>query len=416
MAEHVANPARRRSVSSRQRRDLIRIWAGLASSMTGARTLGVAYPLLALWLTGSPAQAGWTGFALTVPTLLFYIPAGVMADRLNPRSLILITETARGAAVAGVALAVLLDLATLPHLLAAAFIEGSLWVLHSLGETALIRSFVPRGDLRGMLATSETSSHVAVLAARPLGGFLFGLGPAMPFLVNTALFLLSSLSVLGLGRHRASPAQAGPAGRTVRRAARRPFLRETSDGVRELAKYPFLRNAMALTTVTNLMVNTLIMVFMAGSVALPPLQVGLVLAAGGLGGVLGSALASVAGRSRPAVLTSSGNAMLFLQMWIWVVALCIAAFGGGPLFFGAATLLTGCAGALTNIAVRTFEIGAVDGFKLARVVSVHRLTVHGAVCLAAPLGGLLASVLGTEAAARALFGAMLAVALAVTTA
>ncbi|GAA3135251.1 MFS transporter [Planomonospora alba] len=424
MGENGAVPAQERTGSVRPGWNLVRIWVWTASSMVGSRTLNVVYPLLALWLTGSPVQAGWTGFALTLPTLLFYIPAGVLADRVDPRLLILVTEAARGLTVASVTAAVAFDAADFSHILAAAFVEGALWVFHSLGETALIRSFVPQGDLRGVLTTSETSSHVAVLTARPLGGFLFGVAPAAPFLVNTLLFFMSFFSVLSLRGH--DPRQAGEAKEA---AGRVRFLREMADGVKALTAHPFLRNAMALTTVTNLMVNTLIMVFIAGSASLPPLQVGLVLAAGGLGGVLGSALASaipafttaantaIGSAGRPAWrLSEHGwrNAMLFAQMWIWAVALCVAAFGGHPLFFGAAVLMTGCTGALSNVSIRAFEIANVERSKLARAVSVHRLTVHGVVCFASPLGGLLVSVLGTAGAAQGLFAAMAAVALTVT--
>ncbi|MFC4061677.1 MFS transporter [Planomonospora corallina] len=434
--------ADRRGIRLRVRTEwtLLRIWAGLASSAVGSRTLSIVYPLLALSVTGSPVHAGWAGFALTLPTLLFYIPAGVVVDRLNPRSLILVTETVRGLAAVSVAIAALLGLVTLPHIMTAAFVEGSLWVLHSLGETALIRSLVPRGNLSGMLATSETSTHLAVLTARPLGGFLIGVGTATPFLVTTALFLISLLSVpflrvsvlslrlsvlslrlsvlsrrLAALEREGSRSSPGATGRAERRT-RRPFLHEVIDGVRELGGHPFLRHAMALTTVTNLMANALIMIFIAGSAALPPFQVGLVLAASGLGGALAAALLPAIRRLRPVVLLSSGNTVLFAQMWIWAVALGIAFFGGHTLFFGLATLLIGCTGALSNVAIRTYELRTVDRFKLARVVSLHRLTAHGAVCLAAPLGALLVSTLGRAGSVMGLFGVMLALALTVTVA
>src|SRR5690349_11953993 len=145
-------------------RKFARVWLGLTFSTVGSRAVSVAYPLLALALTGSPVQAGWTSFALTFPVLLFYIPAGVLADRVNPRSLMLLTETLRGLAVFSVFLALALDWPSLPHLLVAAFLEGTLWVVYSLAETALISSLVPREQVSVAMARSETISHVAVLA------------------------------------------------------------------------------------------------------------------------------------------------------------------------------------------------------------------------------------------------------------
>ncbi|MER7133907.1 hypothetical protein [Streptosporangium saharense] len=66
-----------------------------------------------------------------------------------------------------------------------------------------------------------------------------------------------------------------------------------------------------MTTVINLMVDALIMIFLTGSAGLSPLEVGPVPAAGGVGGVLGSALPSG---------TAPRNAVLFTQTWIWVLA------------------------------------------------------------------------------------------------
>jgi MFS family permease len=390
------------------------------SSAVGFRTLGVTYPLLALSLTKSPVHVGWVGFALTLPALLFYVPAGLLVDRMTARTVMAATEAARLLAVASVFLAVLFGGVTLPHLLAAAFVEGAFWVVYSLAETALIRSAVPRASLVGMLATSETSSHIAVMAARPVGGFLFGLGHCVPFVMNTLLFFASLVAVLTLpgGKDRPGPRTAAPGGRKT------PFLQEMTAGVGELRSHRFLRNAMALTTITNLMINALIIVFVAGSVTHSSLEVGLVLAASGLGGVLGSALAPPLRRLLRHPLLAPLLApfgppreiLLFAHMWIWAFALLIPAVGESPVSFGVALFLMGCAGALSNMSVRAFEIDRVAEGKLARVVSVHRLTTHGAVCLAAPLGGFLVSAAGVRAATMGLFLAMSGITVLVTVA
>ncbi|MBG0818821.1 MFS transporter [Planomonospora sp. ID82291] len=380
------------------------------SSTVGFRTLGVTYPLLALSLTKSPVHVGWVGFALTLPTLLFYIPAGLLVDRMTARAVMVATEAARLLAVTSVFLAVLFGRTTLPHLLAAAFVEGAFWVVYSLAETALIRSAVPRASLVGMLATSETNSHIAVMTARPVGGFLFGLGHYVPFVMNALLFFASLIAVLTLsgGKERRAPRTAVPTG------GRLPFLQEMTAGVGELRSHRFLRDAMVLTTFTNLMSNMLIIIFVAGTVTRSPLKVGLILAASGLGGVFGSALAPPLRRllrhrllaPRLAPLGRPREILLFAHMWIWTFALLIPVGGGSPVFFGAALFLMGCAGALSNMSVRAFEIDRVAEGKLARVVSVHRFTTHGAVCLAAPLGGFLVSAVGVAAATTSLFLAM----------
>ncbi|GGS83953.1 MFS transporter [Planobispora rosea] len=413
-----ASPSGTGGSRERSGQGLLHVYTSLTLSTVAARMLGITYPLLALFLTGSPVEVGWVGFALTLPTLLFYIPAGVLVDRVAPRPLMLVTEAGRALAAFSVALAVIFEVAGMPYILLTAFVEGTLWVVYSLAEMALIRSLAPQNDLTEMLAMSETGSHIAVMTARPVGGLLFGMIPGipfLPFLANSLMFAVSFRSMAALTGKEGDRAWRLPGRSEVADTARAMFgsssRGEIVDGIRELRRHPFLCMAMALTATTNLMVNALIVVFISGSSAFEPVTVGLVLAAGGIGGVLGSSLAPGLRRSPRLARVRSGKLMLFAQMWISVLALSVAAFGPHLAFVGVATLLTGCAGALSNVTIRAYEINEVGEGKLARVVSVHRLAVHGAVCLAAPLGGFLASVNGVTAAPMSLFSTMAVLAL-----
>ncbi|MED7926549.1 MFS transporter [Nonomuraea sp. LP-02] len=346
------------------------IWAGSAISTVGMRTLGVAYPLLALVQTSSPAAAGWAGFALTLPILLFYVPGGFLVDRFSPRRVILCVEAGRMLSVASVLVAMMFGGPSLAHLLLAAAVEGSLWVLYTLAESALLPAMVQPARMHSALAKSEAASHFASLAGRPLGGYLFGVGRFVPFVVNSVLFAISYALFFGWGRD---------TGRHPNRPSR---LRDLAEGFRELTKLPFLGGSIVVTTFTNLMVNTLIMIYVAGSGGMSSLKVGIVLAAGGVGGVLGSALSFVLPPLR---------GVLRLHLWIWAFALVLAAFGTyvslPSYFFALALVATGIGGALSNVAIRSVEVHKVDPATLARVVGVSRLSSYGGFCFAAPLGG-----------------------------
>jgi MFS family permease len=392
----------------------VRVFVGSMISTVGTRSLAVAYPLLSLTLHHSPVEAGWVGFTLMVPSLLFYIPAGVLADRVNPRSLMLVAQALRGLALLFLLPALVIGGVWLPQLLVTAFLEGTLWVLYSVAETALFAAIVPQDRLAGALATSESSAHVAVLAGRPLGGVLFGLGQAMPFVLNAVLYFVSIPLLFARHALRSPAPQAGESAdgvgaRAAGRAGERRglLLKEISSGVGELIQHSFLRQATAVITFSNLMVNALIMIFLTGSADLSPLEVGVVLAAGGAGGVLGSAASLSRFQPKPSLL-------LLSQAWVGVVAFLIAAFGQRPALFGFAILLTGYIGGLVNVAIRTVEIEQIDRTKLARVASVSRLAGYGAVCLAAPLGGGLVALYGVEDSVWAVAIAMTVFALVVT--
>ncbi|GAA4573698.1 hypothetical protein GCM10023193_68080 [Planotetraspora kaengkrachanensis] len=377
--------------------------------MLGTRTLGVAYPLLALALTGSAAEVGWVGFILTVPSLVMYLPAGVVADRFSPRIVMLVSEGARGIAAFSVFAAMAWAELGVTHLKIAAFVEGATWVMYAVAETALIRSIAPGTPPDRALTGSETASHVAVLTGRPLGGLLFGLGKGIPFITNAIFFATSFVALLFIREPRSR--RRSEFTRESLGSRRPAFWREVGQGISELWNNEFLRQAMGVTAATNLMVNALIMVFLASSADLSPVEVGLVLAAGGLSGSVGSGIASRVFRWKPSLQRFP---LLFAQVWIWVIALLVAALAPRPYSFGLATLLTGVTGSISNMAIRTEEMSNVREDLVARVMSIHRLVVHGVVCLAAPLGGLLVTRFGPAQATVILMAAMLFVAVCAT--
>ncbi|GAB1817790.1 hypothetical protein HerbRD11066_09540 [Herbidospora sp. RD11066] len=382
---------RRKHELLRQRQDFYRTIWSLASSMLGSRVLGIIYPLLALSIDASPMQVGWVSFALTVPGLFLFIPAGVLADRADPRSVLLLTEICRGFTVLSIFSATLVNNVTILHIIVAAFLEGSLYVVYSLAETALISRCVSPELTRKRLVTVETGAHLAVLAGRPLGGMLFSCGAQSAFLVNVLLFVFSGmyLSAVTQGKNvrRSRTSVMGQLRHGVRDLRRRSLTEEISSGFREVRRHHFLRHAIVATTATNLSVNMLIIIFLAGSAERSPVLVGLVLAAGGIGGALGSMLVrldSVRRYFRPSTRA------VVTQMWIWVFALLIATLTE-PIYYGLATFVTGCIGSMMNIALKTYEFNRVERSKLGRVTSVHRLAANAAICVAAPLGGWLAA-------------------------
>ncbi|MFI7125494.1 MFS transporter [Nonomuraea sp. NPDC050153] len=369
------------------------VWAGSAISTMGTRTLAVAYPLLALHLTHSPTAAGWAGFALTLPILLLYVPGGVLVDRIEPRTVMLFAEFGRMVSVASVLAMLPFGGPPLWFLIGAAAAEGALWVLFTLAEAALLPSLAQPVTMWRALARSEAASHLASIAGRPLGGYLFGIGYHVPFMLNTVLFTLSGALAFGWRRDSRKRAEGGR------------LSRDLPGGLRALKEQPFLRGSIMVTAVTNLIVNALIMIIVAGTGGMSSLDIGLVLAAGGLGGAVGAALTF---RWEPP------RFVLLAHLWIWVLGLFLAAVGAASearsYFFGLALFTTGIGGALSNVAIRSVEVQLVDPSTLARVVGVSRLLSHGALCLAAPLGGLLATWRGVAGGSIALFVVMLGLA------
>ena len=86
-------------VPLRKNRDFVLLQVGQTLSTIGSESVGIAYPLLVLAVTGSPAQAGVVGFARIVPWALFGFAAGVVADRLNRKRVMIVSDLIRIVAV-----------------------------------------------------------------------------------------------------------------------------------------------------------------------------------------------------------------------------------------------------------------------------------------------------------------------------
>src|SRR4029453_12577653 len=136
---------------------------------------------------------------------------------------------------------------SLPQIIAVSFIEGSLYVFHSLAEPAAVRNIVHPTHLPLALSQIEARERGAALLGQPLGGFLFDLGRAVPFLAD-ALSYLASLAALFLIRSRFQG---------ERPPARGTFLAEIAQGLAWLWRQPFLRATALLVAGSNLLFPSL---------------------------------------------------------------------------------------------------------------------------------------------------------------
>src|SRR3954451_17095351 len=164
------------SVPLRRNRDFTLLWSSQVVSTVGTRVTSVAYPLLVLLLTGSPALAGVVGFAQTLPFLLLYLPGGAWVDRWDRRRTMVACEIGRKVALGSIAATAVIGgvhAVTIAQLAAVAFVEGSLFVLFDLSEGAALRPLVSAGRVPPWGARNQPRRQGAELVGQPLGGLLF---------------------------------------------------------------------------------------------------------------------------------------------------------------------------------------------------------------------------------------------------
>jgi predicted MFS family arabinose efflux permease len=381
-------------------RDFQLLWTGQAASALGSRASTVAYPLLVLTLTGSPADAGIVGFAATIPYLVLQLPAGVLVDRVDRRRAMIACDAGRMLVLAGVAAAVATGNAPLWLLILTALAEGCLTVVFSLAELSAIQLLVPSGQLEPALAPNEARVRGPGLLGQPLGGFLFGLGRAVPFAADAVSYGVSLVTLAGIRRSlRAADAE----------VRRHPFT-EMVEGLRWLWGQPFLRSTTLIVAASNGLFQavTLAVIVVAKTHGASPAVIGIILAGWGVGGLAGAAGAAWLGKRLPAAAVVIG------ANWVWAVLLPVVALVPEPLAIGTAGAGMAFVGPAWNVVLGSIEMRLTPAALLGRVQAVQMTAAYGAIPLGSLIGGFMLDRLGPGEAVWTLAGLMLVIAVIAT--
>ena len=384
-------------------RDFTLLWSSQVISTVGTRVTSVAYPLLVLLLTGSPALAGVVGFAQTLPFLLLYLPGGAWVDRWDRRRTMVVCEVGRMVALGSIAVTAVIGgvhAITIAQLAAVAFVEGSLFVLFDLAEGAALPRLVPTGQLPTAVAWNQARTQGADLVGQPLGGLLFAIAPALPFAVDSVSYLVSGGAVAAI-RTRLQGERAPTADRLRTRIAQ---------GVRFVRRSAFLREMVVIVGWMNLVFNGtfLVLIVRAQRLGGSPGQIGLMLAAYGLGGILGAIAAPALQRRLP------GRVVLVTIAWLWTALGIVLAFAPSLIWLAVLVFVLNLFGAPYNVVVAARMYQLVPEEIFGRVRSVGRIVAWGTIPIGTLLGGLLADRLGAGPALLVLGLGMVPIAIAST--
>jgi MFS family permease len=278
--------------------------AGQLLSNMGTQLTVIAFPLLVLGLTGSAAQAGFVAFARFLPRALLALPAGMWADHSNRKWLMVGSDAVRVVAIATLATIVALDVADVWMIALIAFVDGAAGVVFGAAYPGAVRSIVTVGQLPDAIAIQTGRGAVVQLAGAPLGGALFTVARALPFVVDALTYAFSTLSVLGVrGRFQEE-----------READSSPLRSRLTEAIRFIWQQPFLRTCALLFGPLNFVAISLLfaLVVIGTEQGLSGGVVGLLLSAFFGFALLGTFLASSVRR----ILPPWG--VLVLELWTWV--------------------------------------------------------------------------------------------------
>jgi MFS family permease len=221
----------------------------------GTQASSLVYALLTLALTGSTAKAGLVGFARLAPIGALSLLAGVAADRLDRKRIMLAADAVRGLTIGALAVSLAVGRPPFAAIVAAALVEGTGDTFFRPAAAGATRSVVPARQLADASSTTQARLATVRVVGPPLGGALYGIGRAVPFVFDALSYVGSLITVLLMR----TPFQ------DARAATGERIRAELRDGVRFLWSQHFLRTMALLLMVTNIVVaGALLTVVVAG--------------------------------------------------------------------------------------------------------------------------------------------------------
>jgi MFS family permease len=354
----------------------LRLWIGQGASFVGDAVSMVALVVLVVQVTGSASAVGGALVARLLPTIASPL-AGVIADRVDRRIVLVASDLARAVLVLGLVLA--RDLATIYVLV---FLMGLARTVFNPTVRAAFPSVVGGGDLTRANALIGGTFSTSIMVGPALGGLLVAsIGVDAAFLADAVTYLISAilLSTVPLPHpRRESEEEAG-------------FVRDLRSGFGYLlgARVPLAIVVGAFLTILTINATVPAEVFLAKETfGAGDAGYGLLVSLWGGGMVLGSAMM--------AVLGNRINLVLLYFLSIFVGASALVGTGLAPAFILALGALTveGAATGIDNVATDTILQKRVPEAFLGRVFSIRFLGYSAGEALAYPLGGLLVDTVG----------------------
>jgi len=301
-------------------RDFVRLWGAQAVSALGARITRTALPVLAvLSIDASGLKLGLlVAFALG-PSVLVALAIGGVVDRSRKRPLLIASDLVRGAAVLSLPLAAWVGVLTMAQLYVVAAVVGVGTAVFQIADNAYLPSLLDKELLVAGNSTIEATEAVAEIAGPSLAGVLIQALTAPVAVILDGLGYVASALLLGSIRRREEPAavEASPS-----------VWRDVALGFGASWRHPLVRPILlglgACTFVTGTFA-ALYMKFVLSVLGLDVGTVGIVIAMGGVGSLLG-ALVSPLAASRLGL----GPAMVLFLFFAEAAGLLVPAASGAP--------------------------------------------------------------------------------------
>ncbi len=375
-------------------RDFRVLWFGACTSSIGTWMQSLAANWLVLALTGSATYLGLDAFLQQLPIMLFTLIGGVLADRLDRRRTLLMSQYVQTATAATLALLVYFDVVAIWHVLTLSFIAGCAQAFGGPAYQSLIPSLVSKRDLANAIALNSIQFNVArVLGPLFAGAVLavfatWGFADASPEAM-TACFTLNALSYLVV-----IYALSSLHVRHIPPTTTRPMLEELRGGLDYVRNSPAIPPLIVLafaTTFLGMPLLTLLPVYARDIYHQGVTEYSRMMAFSGAGAIVGSLFVAWLGRFKHMGVTTLSVQVAF-GLFIVLFAITRTIYVSYALLF------------LTNVALMIVFSTVTSLIQLlapnemrGRVMSIYMLAFRGGMPLGSLASGYLASQFGAPA-------------------
>jgi predicted MFS family arabinose efflux permease len=371
-------------------------WSNLAAQSAEQIALAAA-PIVAVLMLGvAEGETGLLQTALTLPFILFAIPAGLLTDRISRRKLMAGAEALRAAALAAILVLIAFGWLTLPLLSMLGFIAVCGTVAYSVAAPALVPSLVTPQLLPAANARIELARTVAFASGPALGGVLVGwVGAAPAFGFAAALSVIAVVLLSGIYEPAREP------------IPRRHPLQDIREGASFVLHHALLRPVFITQFIFNTGSFLVLAVFVPYAVrrlGLSATGVGTTLAMYGVGMVVGALLATrVMKRLAFGTVIGLGPVTGFVA----AAVMALTTFMPAPWLAGVSFFLLGVGPIMWVISTTTLRQSVTPPRLLGRVSAINILS-YGARPLGSAIGAIVGGLYGAETClylAVAIFGA-----------
>jgi len=377
--------SRRQFLSPLRHRDFRLFWIGLLLSSVGSQFTQVAMAWQIYELTNSPLQIGLIGLARAVPQMIIMLFGGLLADAMNRRKLLMVTQASLFFVSGSLALVTLGGHVTPMKLYGVTVLLALFSSLESPSRQSMVTNLVPAQDLSRALAISSTQRQIATIAGPSLAGVVLAFaGPTVCYAVD-AISWLVMLAALALIRTQL-PQRGG--WRTI-------TLTSLTEGFRFAWGHAVIFPLLMMDFGVNIFgtVRSLLPIYARDILAVGPQGLGVLYGASAAGALIGAFAFSLSGPVRQA-----GRWILF---GVTIYGLCLLLFAKSHFFWFSVLLLVGSGIGDTISAILRATINQLsspDELR-GRMASIHSLFTNSGPQLGQFQIGALASAIGAEFAA-----------------